>query len=69
MREQCGIKDKKQNSKNAWESLLILYIGARIIVQRQLIVLPELQEEDKYKTALLKTHEGETEELYFSLYF
>ena len=47
----------------------MLYIGARIIVQRQLIVLPELQEEDKYKTALLKTHEGETEELYFSLYF
>lgn len=51
------------------ESLLILYIGARIIVQRQLILLPELQEEDNYRTALLKTHEGEIEELYFSLYF
>lgn len=47
MREQCGIKDKKQNSRNAWEWLLILYTGARINVQRQLIVLHGMQEEDR----------------------
>lgn len=48
MRECCGIKDKKENFKNAWEPLLILYTGANTIVQRQLIVLHGLQEEDKY---------------------
>lgn len=69
MRECCGIKDKKENFKNAWEPLLILYTGANTIVQRQLIVLHGLQEEDEYKiTALLTACEGKIDEICFFLY-